>query len=453
MILRVLFFYVFFCCSFSNLRAQLVTLEKREWAKTIYKEVITNGDSAKFAYEKLIKKRNQISDYYRQLESSFKKNTFETSIEFEIRKDEALKNKKYELNEKLSSINEQLSFFNNSAYLLRSNRFRISLSEKDYNADLSIWKMKITDVFLNATSYAQISINPSYAKALWKLKDKITLNQVSEFNNPQKILVYIDFPQSLFFDRLFFQLNILKYTVNKSVRFNKYTNRFNKIDTAPKAVIGKYKGGNGKGGNSKDSFIKQNRKPLSYSSSNSSSNPVKVVTPKAVIGKYKGGNGKGGNNQDSFNRDSNQLSDSSSNSEDISDLPDGLIYIDEKNLNNQDSDNGINNQGIAGGKGDQGVANGKARGKSYSEVGAFVTKGHRKIVKVYSFNWDVEAATIYAEIEVSPSGAGKFIQIAKGSSSNDAKYKSAIREYLNKIRFNVADHISVVTVKFKFEVQ
>ena len=56
-----------------------------------------------------------------------------------------------------------------------------------------------------------------------KTSRKITLNQVSEFNNPQKILVYIDFPQSLFFDRLFFQLNILKYTVNKSVRFNKYT--------------------------------------------------------------------------------------------------------------------------------------------------------------------------------------------------------------------------------------
>jgi hypothetical protein len=426
MILRVLFFYVFFCCSFSNLRAQLVTLEKREWAKTIYKEVITNGDSAKFAYEKLIKKRNQISDYYRQLESSFKKNTFETSIEFEIRKDEALKNKKYELNEKLSSINEQLSFFNNSAYLLRSNRFRISLSEKDYNADLSIWKMKITDVFLNATSYAQISINPSYAKALWKLKDKITLNQVAEFNNPQKILVYIDFPQSLFFDRLFFQLNILKYTVNKSVRFNKYTIRFNKIDTA---------------------LSKNNIKP--HGIQKNPSQDSWRTSAKAVMGKY-----KGGNNQDSFNVDRNQLSDSSSNSEDISDLPDGLIYIDEKNLNNQDSYNGINNQGIAGGKGDQSVANGKLAGKSYTgKGGPFVTKGDRKIVKVYSFNGDVEAATIYAEIEVSPSGAGKFIQIAKGSSSNDAKIKSAIREYLNKISFNVADHSSVVTVKFKFEVQ
>jgi hypothetical protein len=403
-------------------------MEKREWAKTIYKEVITNGDSAKFAHEKLIKKRNQFSDYYRQLESSFSKNTFETSIEFEKRKNEALKNKKYELNEKLSSINEQLSFFNNSTYLIRSNRFRISLAEKDYNADLSIWKMKITDVSLNATSYAQISINPAYAKALWKLKDKITLNQVSEFDNPQKILVYIDFPQSLFFDRLFYQLNILKYTLNKSVRLNQYTNRFNKIDTA--------------------ALSKDNIKPTTT---------VKVANSIAVMGKYKAVKavyGKGGNNQGKYNGVSNQLPDSSSAPDDISDLPDGLISIDEKNLNNQDSYNGINNQGNAGGKGDQGVANGKVDGKAYTgKGGPFVTKGDRKIVKVYSFNGDVEAATIYAEIEVSPSGAGRFIQIAKGSSSNDAKYKSAIKKYLNKISFNVSEYYSVVTVKFKFEVQ
>ncbi len=144
--------------------------------------------------------------------------------------------------------------------------------------------------------------------------------------------------------------------------------------------------------------------------------PKPVKEAKAVMGKYKGGNGKGGNNQDSYNA--------------------------------------IKNQGIVGGNGDQGVANGKVDGKTYTgKGGPFVTKGDRKIVKVYSFNGDVEAASIYAEIEVSPSGTGKFIQIAKGSSSNDAKYKSAIKEYLNKISFNVSDHSSVVTVKFKFEVQ
>ena len=138
--------------------------------------------------------------------------------------------------------------------------------------------------------------------------------------------------------------------------------------------------------------------------------------PKALMGKYAGGNGKGGNNQDSYN-----------------DLKD---------------------QGIAGGKGDQGVANGSIHGKNYTGTGGpFVTKGDRRVTKAYSFNGDVEAATIYAEIEVSPAGQGRFVQIVKGSSSNDAKYKKAIVEYLTKINFNEADHSSKVTVKFKFEVQ
>ncbi len=137
---------------------------------------------------------------------------------------------------------------------------------------------------------------------------------------------------------------------------------------------------------------------------------------KALMGKYAGGNGKGGNNQDSYNN--------------------------------------VKDQGIAGGKGDQGVANGSINGKSYTgTAGPFVTKGDRHVTKAYSFNGDVEPATIYAEIAVNTAGVGKFIQIARGSSSNDAKYKRAIVEYLTKISFNVADHESTVTVKFKFENQ
>ena len=141
-----------------------------------------------------------------------------------------------------------------------------------------------------------------------------------------------------------------------------------------------------------------------------------AAKPKAIMGKYTGGNGKGGNNQDSYNN--------------------------------------VKDQGIAGGKGDQGVAGGSINGQAYKgAAGPFVTKGDRKIVKVYSFNGDVEPATIYAEIQVSPEGAGTFSQIAKGSSSNDGKYKTAIKEYLKKISFDKADHSSVVTVKFKFDVQ
>jgi hypothetical protein len=146
-------------------------------------------------------------------------------------------------------------------------------------------------------------------------------------------------------------------------------------------------------------------------------NPVPVPTkPKALMGKYAGGNGAGGNNQDSYNE--------------------------------------VKNQGIAGGKGDQGVANGSIDGKTYTgNGGPFVTKGDRRITKTYSFNGDVPPATIYAEIEVNPNGVGRFIQITRGSSSNDSKYKRAIVEYLTKISFNSDDHSSTVTVKFKFELQ
>jgi len=146
-------------------------------------------------------------------------------------------------------------------------------------------------------------------------------------------------------------------------------------------------------------------------------NPVPIpAKPKALMGKYAGGNGAGGNNQDSYNN--------------------------------------VKDQGIAGGKGDQGVENGSINGKAYTgNGGPLVTKGDRRVTKSYSFNGDVPPATIYAEIEVNPNGVGRFIQITRGSSSNDPKYKSAIKEYLTKINFNSADHSSTVTVKFKFDLQ
>jgi hypothetical protein len=146
-------------------------------------------------------------------------------------------------------------------------------------------------------------------------------------------------------------------------------------------------------------------------------NPAPIPSkPKALMGKYAGGNGTGGNNQDSYNA--------------------------------------VKDQGIAGGKGDQGVTNGSIDSKAYTGSGGpFVTKGDRRITKTYSFNGDVPPATIYAEIEVNPNGVGRFIQISRGSSSNDSKYKRAIVEYLTKINFNSADHSSIVTVKFKFDLQ
>ena len=78
--------------------------------------------------------------------------------------------------------------------------------------------------------------------------------------------------------------------------------------------------------------------------------------------------------------------------------------------------------------------------------------GDRKIVRYYSFQGDLDKATIYANINVSPEGIGKFVSIAKGSSNSSNSYKTAIMQYLQNIKFDKSDHESMVTVRFNFEV-
>ena len=65
---------------------------------------------------------------------------------------------------------------------------------------------------------------------------------------------------------------------------------------------------------------------------------------------------------------------------------------------------------------------------------------------------DLDKAMIYANINVSPDGIGKFISIAKGSSNSNAAYKQAIMQYLQNIKFDKADHESMLTVQFNFRV-
>jgi hypothetical protein len=81
-----------------------------------------------------------------------------------------------------------------------------------------------------------------------------------------------------------------------------------------------------------------------------------------------------------------------------------------------------------------------------------VTKGDRKIVASYSFQGDLDKATIYAEVKVSPDGIGTFENFARGSSSTSSSYKTAIIQYLRNIKFNKSDHESSVTVQFNFRV-
>jgi len=59
---------------------------------------------------------------------------------------------------------------------------------------------------------------------------------------------------------------------------------------------------------------------------------------------------------------------------------------------------------------------------------------------------------VYANISVSPEGIGKFISIAKGSSNSSNEYKTAIMQYLQNIKFDKADHESMLTVQFNFRV-
>jgi hypothetical protein len=106
--------------------------------------------------------------------------------------------------------------------------------------------------------------------------------------------------------------------------------------------------------------------------------------------------------------------------------------------------------GTGGGKGN-GVGGGNGTG-SGSGTGPKITRGDRKIIRHYAFDGDLAKAVIYANINVSPEGVGKFVSIAKGSSNSSNSYKQAIMQYLQNIRFDKSDHESMVTVQFNFRV-
>ncbi len=109
-----------------------------------------------------------------------------------------------------------------------------------------------------------------------------------------------------------------------------------------------------------------------------------------------------------------------------------------------------NGSGVGGGNG-TGVGGGNGSGAG-SGSGPRVTRGDRKIVRSYSFEGDLEKATIYANVTVSADGTGTFASIAKGSTQSSAAYKEAIIRYLRNIRFDKSDHESMVTVQFNFRV-
>lgn len=128
---------------------------------------------------------------------------------------------------------------------------------------------------------------------------------------------------------------------------------------------------------------------------------------------------------------------------------------------NSDAYNNSKNQGIAGGKGDQGKPNGNPNSDNYNgnggtgngtKAGPRITRGDRKIIKYYSFTADLERATIYAIVKVSPEGKGTFVGFGPGSTTQGSAYRNKIVEALRNIDFDKSDHESTVTVEFKFTV-
>ena len=141
--------------------------------------------------------------------------------------------------------------------------------------------------------------------------------------------------------------------------------------------------------------------------------------PKPKIALYKGGNGNGGNGSD--------------------------------------QDNGYKNQGYKGGNGDNGSPNGNPDSYGNSpggKPGGPKVFGNRKIVvRYYSFTGDLEKATIYAIVKVTPEGIGSFAGFGKNSSTTARAYANAIVDYLRNVKFDKADHESTVTVQFNFNIQ
>ncbi len=119
-------------------------------------------------------------------------------------------------------------------------------------------------------------------------------------------------------------------------------------------------------------------------------------------------------------------------------------------------DNGYKNQGNKPGNGDNGNPNGKPDSYGTSpggRSGGPKVFGDRKIVRNYSFTGDLQKATIYAIVKVSPEGIGTFSSFGRNSSTTARAYANAIVDYLRNVKFDKADHESTVTVQFNFNIQ
>lgn len=125
--------------------------------------------------------------------------------------------------------------------------------------------------------------------------------------------------------------------------------------------------------------------------------------------------------------------------------------------NGATEDNGYRNQGNKpGATGDAGDPSGKA--DSYGNTpggrsGGPRVIGNRTIVRYYHFPGELDKATVYAIVKVSPTGTGTFIGFGKNSTTRAQAYANAIIQYLRNVQFNESNDESTVTVQFNFSVQ
>ncbi|MEO6723385.1 MAG: hypothetical protein ABIN67_23665 [Ferruginibacter sp.] len=125
--------------------------------------------------------------------------------------------------------------------------------------------------------------------------------------------------------------------------------------------------------------------------------------------------------------------------------------------NGATEDNGYRSQGNKpGATGDAGDPSGKP--DSYGNTpggrsGGPRVIGNRKIIKYYSFSGDLDKATVYAVVKVSPAGTGTFTGFGKNSTTRAQAYANAIIQYLKNVQFDKSGQESTVTVQFNFNIQ
>jgi hypothetical protein len=177
------------------------------WIQIFKNKVFANTDSALFVYQAtLLKKKNiqkKMEEEIRTL--SLVKSAFETTSEFETRKQSTLKvlNEKYK--EISNDIDQTLSEFQDAVYVSRTNKFKIDITDKEYNADKGQWSFKILDVQTGNINNVTMKIDPSDAQKLWNKKDEIKLQQVVDFSNPSSMLAWLYYPDELSYDPLVFE--------------------------------------------------------------------------------------------------------------------------------------------------------------------------------------------------------------------------------------------------------